>query len=157
MTAEAEGLVRLLDGTGAHASTGGSLEDLDEEQAAARPAGSPHSCHDILLHMVFWQDLFLARLEERPAPLPARAEDGWPPAGRNRWTDTLGRFSRGLEAAKEHAREDDLASTLPDWRGIRRGEGLSILAQHNSYHLGQIVLLRRMLGAWPPPAGGDTW
>ena len=42
-------------------------------------------------------------------------------------------------------------------RGIRRGEGLAIVAQHNSYHLGQIVMLRRVLGAWPPPAGGDTW
>jgi uncharacterized damage-inducible protein DinB len=28
---------------------------------------------------------------------------------------------------------------------------------HNSYHIGQIAMLRRMLGAWPPKAGGDTW
>lgn len=157
MREESEGLIRLLDGTGAHVSTLGSLEDLDEDLAAARQDGWPHSCHEVLLHVVFWQDHFLARMEDRPAPLPARAEDGWPAPGRNRWTDTVGRFSRGLEAAKAHAREDDLDEALPDWRGIRRGEGLSILAQHNSYHLGQIVLLRRLLGSWPPPGGGDTW
>jgi uncharacterized damage-inducible protein DinB len=37
---------------------------------------------------------------------------------------------------------------------------LSVLWQtvvHKSYHLGQIALLRRTLGAWPPPGGGDTW
>lgn len=157
MSQAVDGLIRLLDGTGAHASTSGSLEGLDEERAAARPPEWPHSCHDILLHMVFWQDLFLARLEGRPAPLPAHAEDGWPDAGRNHWSDTVGRFSRGLDAAKEQARGEDLDERLPDWRNVRRGEGLSILAQHNSYHLGQIVLLRRVLDAWPPPGGGDTW
>ena len=154
---DSEALIRRLDGTGAHAGITGSLEELDEEQAAFRPDAWPHTCHEILLHMVFWQDLFLARLEERPAPLPASAADGWPAPARNRWTDTVGRFSRGLDAAKKHAGEDDLEAILVDWRGIRRGEGLSILAQHNSYHLGQIVLLRRVIGAWPPPEGGDTW
>lgn len=157
MAEDVEGLIRLLDGTGAHASMTGSLEDLDEKRAATRRKGWPHTCHEILLHMVFWQDLILARLEERPAPVPATAEGGWPDPGLNRWSDTVGRFSRGLEAAKMHAREDDLDARLPDWRGIRRGEGLAILAQHNSYHLGQIVQLRRVLGAWPPPGGGDTW
>ncbi|MBW3551919.1 MAG: DinB family protein [Gemmatimonadetes bacterium] len=157
MSEDADALVRMLDGTGAHASTVGSLEDLDEELAAARQEGWPYSCHEVLLHIVFWQDLFLARLEARPAPLPAHAEDGWPDPGRNRWTDTVGRFTRGLDAAKAHAAGGDLAARLADWKGIRRGEGLAILAQHNSYHLGQIVLLRRVLGAWPPPGGGDTW
>lgn len=157
MSEDVEALIRLLDGKGAHASTAGSLEELEEELAAARPDGWPHSCHEILLHIVFWQDLFLARMEARPAPLPATAADSWPDPGRNRWSDTVGRFVRGLDAAKGHAREDDLDERLPDWRDIRRGEGLAILAQHNSYHLGQIVLLRRVLGAWPPPGGGDTW
>ena len=31
------------------------------------------------------------------------------------------------------------------------------VVEHFSYHLGQIVLLRQELGAWPPPRGGDTW
>ncbi|MBI1739487.1 MAG: hypothetical protein HYR57_01185 [Candidatus Koribacter versatilis] len=31
------------------------------------------------------------------------------------------------------------------------------IAVHNSYHVGQIALLRRQLGAWPPRRGGDTW
>lgn len=157
MSEEAEGLVRLLDGTGAHALSLGCVEALDEDRAATRMEGWPHSCHDILLHIVYWQDLFLARLQHMPAPFPATAAEGWPEAGRNRWSDTVGRFSRGLDGAKGLARSADLSATVPEWRGIPVAEGISILAQHNSYHLGQIVLLRRVLGAWPPPAGGDTW
>lgn len=157
MATEAEELVRRLEGTSAHAGAEGSLEALSEEDAAARGEGWPYTCHELLLHVVYWQDLFLARLEGRPASFPAHAADGWPEPGRNRWSDTVGRFSRGLESARRHARSGDLEERLPDWRGIRRGEGLAILAQHNSYHLGQIVLLRRLLGAWPPPGGGDTW
>lgn len=153
---ERDGLIRLLDGTGAHAAALDILDDLDEDAAAAAPEGWPYSCHRLLLHIVYWQDLFLARLQGHPAPLPAHAEIGWPEPGRNRWTDTVGRFARGLEAAKSQA-ATDLDERIADWRGIRRGEGLAILAQHNSYHLGQIVLLRRVLGAWPPPSGGDTW
>jgi uncharacterized damage-inducible protein DinB len=34
---------------------------------------------------------------------------------------------------------------------------LHAIAAHNSYHLGQVVVLRQMLGAWPPPSGGLTW
>jgi uncharacterized damage-inducible protein DinB len=31
------------------------------------------------------------------------------------------------------------------------------MVAHNSYHVGQIVLIRRALGSWPPVSGGDTW
>ena len=31
------------------------------------------------------------------------------------------------------------------------------MVAHNSYHVGQIALIRRALGAWPPHGGGDTW
>jgi uncharacterized damage-inducible protein DinB len=37
------------------------------------------------------------------------------------------------------------------------GEALVHVSTHNSYHLGQVIVLRQMLGAWPPPAGSYTW
>ncbi|GAC1419193.1 MAG: hypothetical protein NVSMB62_11680 [Acidobacteriaceae bacterium] len=37
------------------------------------------------------------------------------------------------------------------------GDQLIPRAAHAAYHLGRVVLLRQMLGAWPPPAGGFTW
>ena len=37
------------------------------------------------------------------------------------------------------------------------GEQLESFAAHNAYHFGRIVLLRQMLGSWPPPSDGLTW
>ncbi len=34
---------------------------------------------------------------------------------------------------------------------------LASIANHNAYHLGQVVLLRQLLDSWPPPSGGDSW
>ena len=50
-----------------------------------------------------------------------------------------------------------LEEAIPAWEKANGYTALEVLALHNSYHLGQIVLLRRILGAWPPPSGGDTW
>jgi len=59
------------------------------------------------------------------------------------------------------------AAWLQDKLGARSVEGTTVsearadllraMGQHVSYHVGQIALLRRMMGAWPPPGGGDTW
>ena len=38
-----------------------------------------------------------------------------------------------------------------------RLDSLRAMTQHVSYHVGQIALLRRILGSWPPPGGGDSW
>ena len=38
-----------------------------------------------------------------------------------------------------------------------RADVLRAMGNHVSYHVGQIALLRRMMNAWPPPGGGDTW
>jgi len=54
-----------------------------------------------------------------------------------------------LEVAPTHADHAKHASTRRDvlWQTL----------VHNSYHVGQIAMLRRMFGAWPPRGGGDTW
>jgi len=43
------------------------------------------------------------------------------------------------------------------FRGDTWGRSFLAFSLHGTYHLGQVVLIRRMLGAWPPPGGGDTW
>ncbi len=55
---------------------------------------------------------------------------------------------------RRHAAQEDL---LADRGGKSVLEILQLIATHNSYHVGQIVSLRRGLGSWPPPRGGLTW
>jgi uncharacterized damage-inducible protein DinB len=158
MSERGEALAGLLDGKGAHADTAGSLEGLLPDRAAAVPEGWDRSAHAILLHVIYWQELFIERLMGRARPAPPTAADGWPEPGRpgEGWAESVTRFRRGLAWAKEHARTASLDETLETWGGRTRAEALSVFALHNSYHLGQIVALRRALGAWPPPGGGDT-
>lgn len=151
-------LLRALTGQGAHVEAGKVLDGLDRERAGVRPEGAPHSVFQIVNHLVFWQDHALAWLAGEKPPTPAHDAESWPgpecPTDGAAWEGAAARFAAGLERLRRHASEDDLAA--------RRGTKtvlyvLQIVAAHNSYHLGQVVLLRQQLGAWPPPGGGFTW
>jgi hypothetical protein len=120
--------------------------------------------------MSFWMDNELQRMAGDAPPYPAHAALGWPPNDAPpdalEWSETVARFSRQLaelgrlaEAGPEvggravpitsEAGHANQGATVEDvvWQTI----------VHNSHHLGQLVLLRRLIGAWPPPQGGDTW
>lgn len=151
-------LERALTGEGAHVGSAKILDGLDFERAGERPAGSPHSVFQVVNHLVFWQDHALAWLAGEKPRTPAHDAESWPgperPADTVAWTEAAGRFAAGLERLRRHAAEDDLA----ELRGPKPVlYVLQIVAAHNSYHLGQVVLLRQQLGAWPPPGGGFTW
>lgn len=153
-------LRNALAGRGAHLQPARALAGLPWERAGERPAGSPHTIWQILSHMIFWQDFILAQLRGEDPPFPEHAADSWPgaeaPASEAEWRAAVEHFTRGLDEAMRHTRRD-LESELSSRPGRTRAESLVALAQHNSYHAGQVILLRRMLGAWPPPGGGDTW
>lgn len=163
MTAEPEGasaaladaLVRALAGEDAHVDPERALAGLDAGQAGRLPGGAPHSVYQILCHVLYWQDLLLQALRGSEVAWPSSAAEGWRapprPAGEEAWREAVDRFLAGVHEARERARELAANPEHPHFRYVL------ILALHNSYHLGQIVLLRRLMGAWPPPGGGDTW
>jgi len=70
------------------------------------------------------------------------------------WERALGHFKKGLKDLDRRAGTEDLFSKGGE---KSRLEMLQNISAHNSYHLGQVVLMRQMLGAWPPPSGGLTW
>lgn len=153
-----DALARALSGENAHVQAASALDGLDWRQAGARPGGAPHSVFQIVNHLVYWHDHALAWLDGRKPPTPEHDADSWPgmpaPASAEEWQEATARFTAGVERLVRHAREDDLLA--------RRGPKtvlyvLQISAAHDSYHLGQAVLLRQQLGAWPPPGGGFTW
>ena len=150
-----------LRGEGAHVEVSAAIDGMDWRLAGVRPPGAPHSVFRVLNHMIYWQDVFLQRLTGAYAPSPAHAIDGWPgedaPRDAAQWTAAVERFNQGLVALQALINPDTLDDVLPNWNYRTRAEAIANVASHNSYHLGQLVLLRRMLGAWPPPTGGDTW
>jgi uncharacterized damage-inducible protein DinB len=151
-------LRRALSGAGAHAGTATVFSGLDWKLAGIRPGRAPHSVWELLNHMVYWQEWVVGWLEGHPARLPARAKGSWPgargPASRQEWTRAVRRFRRGLTATTRWSRAADLYAK---GRGKSRLDMLETIAVHNSYHAGQVVVLRQLLDAWPPPSGGLTW
>ncbi|MEW5702357.1 MAG: DinB family protein [Candidatus Zixiibacteriota bacterium] len=155
-------LVKSLRGEHAHVKPLIALEALTAAQARQRPRRGLATIWEQLAHMVFWQDIMLARLRGEAPPYPKSAADGWPPMPPARdavaeWADLVAHFANGLKTAQRFAKTTDLARIIRTKTKRTTVEQLIALAQHNSYHVGQIVTVRRMLGLWPPPSGGDTW
>lgn len=151
-------VVHALTGKGAHAESRGVFEGLDWTLAGNRPAGATHSLFQLLNHVVYWQNWAVKWMDGEAAPIPKHAAGSWPgaesPLSREEWENAVKEFRKGLGALERGAAAADLLTK----RGARsRLEMLHTIASHNSYHLGQAVLLRQMLGAWPPPSGGLTW
>ena len=150
-----------LDGSGQFVDARRVLDALDWRVAGTKPAGAEHSIRRIAAHLVFWQDLYLERLAGAERPSPPHDAAGWPGADAPRderdWKALVARFTDGLARASAAIDAAPLGMTLPKWGGRTRFAAINGVALHNAYHLGQVVQLRRMLGAWPPPGGGDSW
>jgi uncharacterized damage-inducible protein DinB len=164
-----EVLLQLLYGKGAHANPVACVDDLDAGLAGRRPEYLAFSIWQLLAHMNFWMDYELRRVRGENPPYPEHAGESWSenpaPASDLAWRSEVSRFMDLLAVLATLARgtQEALARVVPalDPKLLHESHSvLDILCQlaiHNSYHTGQIVLVRRALGLWPPKQGGDTW
>jgi uncharacterized damage-inducible protein DinB len=147
-----------LSGRGSHVATRNVFDGLGWRLAGVRPRSTPHSIYQVLNHMSYWQDWVVRWLDGEDPPVPKHASGGWPgspqPTDSKEWQRAVRGFKSGLMKLDRQSRRGDLVAA----RGKHTRLGmLQALASHNSYHLGQVVLLRQILGSWPPPSGGLTW
>ena len=149
-------LVNALTGGAVHLRTLQALEGLHWFSAGDRPGRARHSVFRTLNHMSFWQDAALAGLRGAQAPSPERNRKGWPgeeePGSSKEWEAALARFRTGLEGMIEQAQAGGVERVADPVREKTALQVILSIANHNSYHLGQIVLLRRQLASWPPPS-----
>jgi uncharacterized damage-inducible protein DinB len=151
-------LACALSGTGAHVETAAVFASLDWKLAGVRRAKIPHSIFQLLNHMSYWQDWAVRWLDGKNPPLPRHAVGSWPgrvrPSSQKEWEQAVRRFRRELRALLRRSRQPNLFAKP----GIKsRLELLHAIASHNSYHAGQVVLIRQSVRAWPPASGGLTW
>ena len=161
-------LIELLYGKGAHANPITAVQGIPTELAARKVPGYPHSICQIVGHMNFWMDYERRRIGQEDPPYPAHAAGSWPsdssPANEAEWKQAAARFAALIEELSALAQSDpellnhEVKATHP----VHNQQSSSVLAVlwqiavHNSYHIGQIVLLRLLLNDWPAQAG-DTW
>jgi uncharacterized damage-inducible protein DinB len=162
-------LTELLRGKGAHADPVACVEDISAEVASRVAAGSPHSISQLVFHMNYWMEYELRRVRgERPV-YPEHNAESFPaaPAGvdATEWERLRAQFAAllsefGALAKASRAELDRQIETVHEGDTKVAGTLEAVLWQmvaHNSYHVGQIAMIRRALGAWPPRGGGDSW
>lgn len=126
------------------------LSGLTLDQVTEIPGQMAHSIFDELWHTVLWQNIMVTRDENlyETAWQGAERYPARPPAKIEEWEALVEEFLSGLVQALDW-------TTTPEKLGTEVNPGetmadiLSALAVHNAYHLGKIVAMRQMLGAWP--------
>jgi hypothetical protein len=149
-----EHLVSLLTGGNAHATFDAAVKNLPVALRGKRPKGAEHSPWEILEHLRIaqWDILDFSRNPQyQHLPWP---EGYWPktaaPPDAKAWDKSVRAFRKDLEAMC--ALVEDSSTDL--FAKISHGDGQTILreallvADHNAYHVGELVLVRRLLGAW---------
>lgn len=153
-----EALVKSLRGERGHLPIKNALLDIDMNLAGKRREELPYSIYQLVKHMIYWQDFLLLAAQGEKPELPAHVGESWPeeeyPGSEEEWKQTIQYFLQGIEQACIITQTVQLDEPLESWPGETPGGVLRNIASHNSYHLGEIVLIRRLFSAWPPPTGG---
>jgi len=162
-------LTELLRGKGAHADPLACVEDISAELAARQVAGFPHSVGQLVFHINYWMEYELRRIRGEGPAYPEHSSESFPavpsPADEREWDrlrtrmkELLGEFATLAKSSPQelqreiesvHAGDKNIAGTLE--------AVIMQMVAHTSYHVGQIAMVRRALGAWPPRGGGDSW
>ncbi|MGA8597545.1 MAG: DinB family protein [Bryobacteraceae bacterium] len=149
-----EHLINLLKGEGAHVDFEGAIKDMPASLQGKRPNGAEHSPWEVLEHMRIAQWDILEFTRNAKHVSPEFPSGYWPsaqtPPNANAWAKSAEAFRADLAAVVElvENKSTDLAAPIPHGDGKTILREVLLVADHNAYHLGELVLLRRLLGAW---------
>jgi hypothetical protein len=149
-----EHLLYLLRGGGAHLNFEAAIADLPPRLRGAKPAGVPHSPWRLLEHrrIAQWDILEFSRNPKHVSP--KFPEGYWPtgdaPPDDAAWDRSVAAFRADLQAMQDFVADPatDLFARIPHGEGQTILREALLIADHNAYHLGQLVVVRRALGAW---------
>ncbi len=147
-------LLDLLTSSHAHADFDAAIKGLPAELRGKRPKGTEYSAWELLEHLRIaqWDILEFSRDAKHKSP-------DWPigywPAGaappdEKAWDKSVRAFRKDLKSFCDliAAPETDLYAKIPHGDGQTILREALLLADHNAYHVGQLILVRRLLGAW---------
>lgn len=130
----------------------GTLKSISAKQAAAK-MGELNSIWQIVNHMISWREALIARVKDKPVAYP---DDNYiaeiiittPKA----WKDTLKKFEKSQKNIISflNRSKEPLLEKISPTSGYSYYELVLAILQHDTYHIGQIVLMRKMLDSRNP-------
>jgi len=147
-------LVNLLTLGNAHATFDQAVKSLPIELRGKRPRGAEHSPWQLLEHLRIAQSDILEFSRDAKHQSPKWPEEYWPtrpaPPDDKAWDKSVRAFRKNLKAMCALIEDEatDLHAKIPHGDGQTILREALLIADHNAYHVGQLVLVRRLLGAW---------
>ncbi|PYX26655.1 MAG: ABC transporter [Acidobacteria bacterium] len=147
-------LLYLLKDGGAHAKFEDVIKNFPENQRGKKVENFPHTAWMLLEHMRIAQWDILEFSRNRDHASPKWPEGYWPeaeaPSSAAAWTKSLQGFRKDLKAMEDLVAnpKTDLYAPIPWADGQTVLREAMLVADHNAYHLGQLVMLSRLLGSW---------
>ena len=146
---------RALDSHEAHVDLKKALTGIPAKDQGKRPKGAEHSPWELLEHMriATWDILEFSRDPKHKSP--DWPSGYWPqkpaPPSAAAWQKSVKALEHDLDEMRRLVNDPktDLLAAIPGGSGQTILREALLIADHNAYHLGQLVLVRRLLGCWP--------
>jgi len=145
-------LTKLLLGGSAHASFQDAIKDLKPELRGVKPENTPYSIWQLVEHIRIAQWDMLQFCKDAEHKSPKWPDDYWPkesaPKDDGAWNGALKQINSDLDEFIELMEHSDI------YQPLQHGDGQTILrealqiADHNSYHTAEIIVIRRLLKNW---------
>ncbi|HTQ98016.1 MAG TPA: DinB family protein [Candidatus Acidoferrum sp.] len=146
-------LIDLLTEEPAHVSFDAAVKDFPAKLRGVIPGGLPHSAYQLVEHLRIAQwDIVEYALNPRHKS-PSFPDGYWPklpePPDAKAWNKSIALFRADRKKLVAALQKSDLLAPIQHANGQSLASKVVLLIDHNAYHLGQLILLRRLLNAWP--------
>ena len=147
-------VVALLKGGQAHVTFDDAVKDFPAKQRGVKPNGMPYTAWQLLEHIRIAQWDILGFSRDSKHTSPKWPEGYWPetekPPSDAAWNNSIAAVKRSLLEMQNLINDPktDLNAKIPHGTGQTILREALLLADHNAYHVGQLVIVRRLLGAW---------
>lgn len=147
-----EHLVQQLDSDHAHIRFADAVKDFPAALRGKRPQGGPHSPWELLEHLrlALWDILEFTRDSKHVSPEFPKGY--WPaspePPSEQAWDESVARYQADLQAFADLVADEsvDLTGRIPHGTGQTPLREVLVAIDHNAYHVGQLLMVRRVLG-----------
>jgi hypothetical protein len=148
-------LLRALDWEEAHVGFANAVDGIPAAKRGVRPAGFDHSPWELVEHIrIAQEDILDFCVNPNYEHRMKWPDDYWPkepaPSGARAWSESLASYARTRDDLKRLVRKvDDLTAKVPTGKKAHTYlRAILLVIDHNAYHVGQLVAVRRALGIW---------